>query len=179
MENCNIFFVAGIHGVGKSTICNKVAQRLNIFTSSSSQIIKEYKGKKITNSGKRVKNIDENQEALLLGLQKIEAKNILLDGHFVLMNAHGDIEKITESIFQKIRPTAIILLIDTPAEIAKRLESRDCIQYSEKILSQMQDLEERQAVQIAKLISASYLKIDLQADIEPDNTLSSFVSRNI
>lgn len=41
MKTSNIIFIAGIHGVGKSTLCKKLSSRYNIEHYSASELIKK------------------------------------------------------------------------------------------------------------------------------------------
>src|SRR5262249_1164106 len=104
MKNRNVIFVGGIHGVGKTTYCEKLSSDLNLKHYSASDLIKEVKR---TNSvHKNVKNIPQNQDILLDAIDKCfyENKWYILDGHFCLLNEQGSISPIPFATFQSIGP---------------------------------------------------------------------------
>jgi adenylate kinase len=88
-----VFFIGGIHGVGKTTFCKQLITNLNNFKHlSASDIIKKYKNSDEFDT-KRVKDIDKNQLLLINGLKKEKKdSNILLDGHFVLLDKEDNIK---------------------------------------------------------------------------------------
>lgn len=82
----NIIFIAGVHGVGKTTICNKIKKEVNLNTYSSSDLIKRYNSS-ILSEEKQVNDVNDNQDILLKAISKFVDNNevILLDGHFTLI----------------------------------------------------------------------------------------------
>lgn len=78
----NIFFVGGIHGVGKGTICKEIASKTNLLHITASQILK---WEEISdNNSKNVKSISSTQSRLITGLNKTIKKeeNIYLTDIF-------------------------------------------------------------------------------------------------
>ena len=67
--NNGIIFIAGIHGVGKTTLCNIVKEKLNINTFSSSALIQKVnKQKSFIN--KHADDVKENQDILLQAIHQ-------------------------------------------------------------------------------------------------------------
>ena len=66
-----VIFVAGIHGVGKTTGCMAVAEELGIPYYTASQIIKGEKASAVVEQSKLVADIDENQRLLIQGVSKL------------------------------------------------------------------------------------------------------------
>lgn len=145
-----IYFIGGIHGVGKSTVCIKVCEEQNIGYLSASQLIEHYKRKPVEadlDKDKYVKNINSNQNILINALNEnvISDKSYILDGHFSLLDLHGKVQVIPVTVFKEIMPKVIITLIDEPASILKKLNKRNQIEYNLNLLSYMQERELCQA----------------------------------
>jgi len=148
----HMVFLGGIHGVGKSTICNEIFEGVGYQCVSASSLISAY-GRK-TDLNKRVDHIEDNQLVLLEALNKAKAKNwrLLLDGHFTLINGQGEVEPIDVEVFRAMRPNQLILIKGKPDEIAERLQSRDKKSWSKSFLSKFQKAEEAHARYVAKSI---------------------------
>ncbi|VAW10848.1 hypothetical protein MNBD_BACTEROID03-1808, partial [hydrothermal vent metagenome] len=141
MNDRNIIFVGGIHGVGKRTVCKELADKFGFQHLSASEVLKWNEISDLKN--KRVQNFVTTQDRLITNLnQIIEPKHkYLLDGHFTLLNSFGKPEKIDESTFFEIKPDSIILLTCEPKVIYKRLNQRDNSAYDLDILEKMQEME--------------------------------------
>lgn len=147
----NILFFAGIHGVGKSTIGDKLNRDIGIKKFSASQLIKDGEGK--INTDKKVKDIQNNQEILLGQLKKKSGLGLfILDGHFSLINKDKTIEKIPLDIFKQINPREIILLEENAELIYDRLYARDNIQYDIYFIQDMLNQEREHALYISKIL---------------------------
>lgn len=100
-----VIFLGGIHGVGKSTLASHLATALDGETISASQLIGEARQGNLTwDSEKRVKAISENQALLIAAFKDRiwSASVIILDGHFTLKNADGEIDRISLEVFQAL-----------------------------------------------------------------------------
>jgi len=108
-----MIFISGVHGVGKSYFCNKVKAELGIDTFSASRLIAERKHTRFS-SDKLIPDIDANQQYLLMAIQELDVSNpnYLLDGHFCLLNAKGQVTRISSETFTALRPKAIVLLTE-------------------------------------------------------------------
>lgn len=122
----SVIFIAGVHGVGKSYICNQVKQRYNINHYSASKLIEGEK-KQDFGSNKKIDQINENQDYLLNALAKLPFSNkpILLDGHFCIVNKHSEIIVLPYNTISSISPIGIILIVNSPNKIYKRIVQRD------------------------------------------------------
>lgn len=122
-------FVAGIHGVGKTYLCESIPH-LNLHFASASSIIKTELTDLNWDQNKVVNGADRNQVALMLGLEKIRKANpntdILLDGHFILRTPEGFLA-IDHSVFYSLNLDAILLVEDSPDKIAERISTRDSV----------------------------------------------------
>lgn len=157
----NIIFVGGIHGVGKTTICNEISDELEIKSYSSSELIKKINSDKLWDN-KKVKNVSGNQNILLdaINLYLCGNKNYLLDGHFCLMNEHGEVNKVPFETFEKMKLDKIILVIDEASNIIKRLKSRDDNIYSLDFINAFQDQEIEYAKEVSKKLNKEILIVD-------------------
>lgn len=155
----NIYFIGGIHGVGKGTICKEIAYKTELIHITASQVLK---WEEISDSdNKLVKNISSSQDRLIKNLKKIikRDKIYLLDGHFCLLNSDGIPCRINEDTFDQINPKVIAIVIDDVEKIRKRLESRDGKIYGIKILHDLQEMEIEYAKYLSDKYSIPYIEI--------------------
>ncbi|MGM0496190.1 MAG: ATP-binding protein [Bacillota bacterium] len=120
-----IIFIGGIHGVGKTSLCNKLCKNLDIEFYSASDLIKKVKNVKFP-TNKHNKEINENQDSLILAANKyINCETTcLLDGHFCLIDEKGNIIRVPTPTFTSLSPEAIIVLSDDPSNIYNRSQCR-------------------------------------------------------
>lgn len=145
-----MIFIGGIHGVGKSFFCALAKERYGVNTYSSGALIAEYK-KTPYLPEKKVDDVADNQNILQFALQKIgePADCYLLDGHFCLLDKLGQIKEIEPSVFEELKPKAILVLTAFPEIILDRLVKRDGIFYSVQKLEVFQNQEVLHARRIA------------------------------
>ena len=79
----------------------------------------------------------------------------MLDGHFCLLNAHGEVTRIPEETFTTLDPDAIVLLTEKPEVIADRRQQRDGITHSVDEIRQFQNEEISYAKKIAEKLDIS------------------------
>ncbi len=146
----HMVFVGGIHGVGKSTICQQVFQPAGYQCVTASSLIAEH-GRK-TDHNKRVDRVSDNQAVLLQAIGNAKSKHdrLLLDGHFTLINVHEEIEPIDVEVFREMNPSQLILIKGQPSEIAARLKERDGKKWMSSFLEKFQEEEEAHARRVAK-----------------------------
>lgn len=150
----SVFFVAGVHGVGKTTGCKHASDNLGVARFTASQIIRIRKNSEISTSGKVVRDLDENQRILVDGIHHalVAESRFLLDGHFTLRSAQG-IEPIPLPVFLAMPIGGIAVFHDDPTRIADRLSSRDRVTHlvSDVAAHQMAELEH--AHEVAKSLA--------------------------
>ncbi len=151
----NIAFVGGIHGVGKSTICKDICEKLGINYLSASEVLKWGK-LNADEKNKMVDDISLTQNLLIIGLNKLveKGKYYILDGHYCLLNKEGSIERIPFETFQKINPNSLYIITAEIFDIKRNLEFRDNHEYSSELLEEMQEAE----IRYAKIISEKLKK---------------------
>lgn len=163
----NLFFLAGIHGVGKNFMLNKVKFLLPINHLSASEVL-QWKEINDNSHDKKVSSISKTQDLLVTNLKKIVKNDryYILDGHFTLLNKDGKIERIPENTFFQINPRAVIVKIADPAIIWERLKKRDNKDWNIDDIILMQNEEISYAKDIAlKLNIPFYLLEDNQENL--------------
>lgn len=146
----NTVFIGGVHGVGKTHFCNRLAGEFDVEHITASSLI----GRHIKHSkDKTVPDIEKNQMILADELSRYKTKllTILLDGHFCLLNESLGIQDVPLYTFRVIAPRAIVLLKDDPASIVARLSNRDGHTYSVDLIAALQARE----IECANLVSQS------------------------
>ncbi|NER82369.1 MAG: AAA family ATPase [Leptolyngbya sp. SIO1D8] len=167
MLNRKLIFVAGIHGVGKTTLCNELSSKFSMEHFSASDLIaKEKEEQHLRN--KRVENIGGNQDHLIVAINKSFNKTnwYLLDGHFCLLNQENKITRIPYSTYEGISPTAVLVLVDESANIYDRLSSRDNTRYDLAMLKAFQEEEITYAEYIRDRLKIPYLQSNPVEDKE-------------
>ncbi|MGP6443889.1 ATP-binding protein [Rahnella aceris] len=160
-----LIFIAGVHGVGKSYLCTLYCkQHEHTLHKSASQLIREF-GNINFDSNKLTSNIDENQLVLIEAIKKIKisGQNLLLDGHFALVDKNGEVNQIDSEVFKKLELDGIILL-EEPSEIIKeRINARDKkeIEYNlEELITQEKENANKVSlnyqIPLIKLLSPNY-----------------------
>ncbi|OLU12789.1 hypothetical protein BVH01_20650 [Pseudomonas sp. PA1(2017)] len=89
-------FVAGVHGVGKSYLCQQYALEYGVLHESSSGLIRQELSLAQWSADKKVKNVDANQLALRSAVNRInhQGLSLLLDGHFVLISSGSELIRL-------------------------------------------------------------------------------------
>ena len=148
-------FLGGIHGVGKSTLCDSTFGPAGYHCVTASSLIRLYKMH--SDHGKLVDDIPDNQSALIKQLQteKGARSHLLLDGHFCLLNREGVVEPIELEVFKEMSPSALVLVKCDPEVVATRLINRDDKDWSPEMLGNFQDKEEAHAERIAEALGIS------------------------
>ncbi len=159
----SVFFVGGIHGVGKTICCTKVAQQIGWQCLTASTLIKNEKASAISGQSKHVHHISENQDLLISSLQKLMKSNnqpALLDGHFTLINKEGLISKVDIDVFQKLGLNGIAIFRDDPYKIGKRMNDRDEKTCDISQLKVHQETEIEHGQQIASYLGIPLILLD-------------------
>lgn len=160
----NIIFIGGIHGVGKSTICQQICNEVKLQYLSASELIK-WKDINTDFQNKKVRNIPETQDSLIIGLNNCiqKDKSYILDGHYCLLNSANEIVNIPLDTFKSINPISLNIILGDIIEIKNRLEKRDNRPYDQVMLNRMQESELNYARYLSKTLGVT-LNIGTQND---------------
>lgn len=154
-------FVAGIHGVGKSTLCGELAPRVGAYHVTASSLIG--KAKKL-GASKAVPDIEDNQTLLVKEYEKLSARHprVLLDGHFCLLDECNRVEPLEVGLFRDLGVKKIVVAHCAPQLIHDRIMARDESAHPLNILGiesfQQAELEHAEAV--ADRLSVPLLLVD-------------------
>lgn len=144
-------FLGGVHGVGKTTLCDQVFVPYGYRCVTASSLIK-VQGFRF-DQNKRVESVADNQIVLMeqLVLEKQHHDRLLLDGHYCLINSKNQFEPIDIEVFRKMSPDILIMLKDSPDKIVRRLKNRDGNgkEWGRSFVEQFQEIEEKHAQHIA------------------------------
>lgn len=145
-----VVFIAGMYGVGKSTLCNMLSNSLNIPAFSSGDLISEKNGEKY-GANKTVKDKEYNQRLLVSAVEEklIESPEMILAGHFCIFSSVNEVEILPEFVYKELHLSRIILLEADAAVIIDNLQNRDNKNYSLKDIKELLDAENLQAKKIA------------------------------
>lgn len=162
-----MIFISGVHGVGKSYFCDMVKKTIDINAYSASTLISNKKKVGFSND-KLIPDIDDNQQYLLQAVDELRTSegNFILDGHFCLLNAEGQVQRIGFDTFTTLKPEAILLLTENPEVIAERRRSRDNREVSAGSIKEFQDSEESYAKEVADAIGAKLFISRGSSDLE-------------
>lgn len=163
----DLYFVAGIYGVGKTSLCRKLAPALAAPHCTASELIRH--GANLEDrSDKAVNDVQGNQKRLLLALAELRRSKqpILLDGHFCLLDSRGGIARIPLEVFAAIEPAAI-LLVEAPVDVVQlRLEQRDGRSYDPALLTDLARQEHEQAELVSSTLRVPLRSVGADARIE-------------
>jgi adenylate kinase len=145
-------FVAGIHGVGKTYLANRLPKGSGLLQTSASKLIREERSLPDWNSNKRVSDVDENQVALAAAVARynVDGTALLLDGHFVLLSQDGGFVPLGPDVFKPLNFSAVVLIEADPDEVAIRVSSRDGLQRETSWLEAFMAKERAQAEAVCR-----------------------------
>lgn len=140
-------FLGGVHGVGKSFLARQIPARSRLSHISASTLIKEEISQPNWGSDKKVSDPAGNQILLANAVRRKNDNGIrlLLDGHFVLKDNHGEFIFLGPEVFSTLNLKSVILLEASPQIVAQRLFDRDGQQESIERLTKFLQAEQEQA----------------------------------
>ncbi len=160
-----LILLAGIHGVGKTSLALAAEIELGFKHISASTLIRQQMGMETWNLSKVSSDVQKNQLALLNGI-KAERKKwqyMILDGHIALRGLTG-IEILDKKIIEEIGIDAIILIEASAVSIAERIEVRDGLSWTIDEIQELAIAEKLGCIEIS-----SVLQIPLVILTEPDS----------
>lgn len=171
-----MIFVCGIHGVGKTEYCRQLAEENGISAYSASELINNVEKK--TYERKQVNDISSNQKILIDQVNKIkvEKDNFILDGHMCLINKKGHFELVKEEVFRLLGIDCIVVLIDSPSIICKRLIQRDGEYWNKEWIERFQRTEVNYAWKVARHLGVEFKIIKIS---EKEIKKKAYFNKNI
>ncbi|MFN3734606.1 ATP-binding protein [Comamonas testosteroni] len=161
-------FVAGVHGVGKTYMCERVVASHGFTHASASRLIREQLALPEWRADKLVADIDGNQRALIAAIERYERANtpILLDGHFLLKDRAGVLKEISTDVFAALNLGGVILLEKDPEEIRLQIAGRDDRDQPVEHLKRAMELEKARAVVVCTELGLPLKKLKSPTEIE-------------
>ena len=156
------FFVGGIHGVGKTSSCERVALELAIPHRGASAMIKAQSASAILSNTKSVPNLMGNQELLVCAVVNYlssSEQNLLVDGHFSVPDGDFRVSVIPLTVFRQLRLAGVAICHDEPARIQGRRISRDGSSPSIQQIAAHQRLEIEHAQFVALSLRIPFCEI--------------------
>lgn len=150
-DNTNgLYFIAGVYGVGKSTLCEKISTILDIPFYSSGDLISNINGETY-GANKTVKDKAQNQIILVSAVNQLYLRYpaMLLVGHFCIFDKNTKVDILPEDVFAQLKILKIILLEAEEEIIINHLSKRDNKFYSKEQIVELQSIERIQALKIA------------------------------
>jgi adenylate kinase len=119
---------------------------------------------------KAVPNADANQVLLLRGLElyraRVDSKPILLDGHFSLLNAKGEVVAIPVAVYESLAPVAVVLIEADVETVRKRRVERDGDAPPLKTISLLSARERESADAVCEALGIRIIKARGDGDAE-------------
>lgn len=146
-----IIFVAGIYGVGKSTLCERLSLSIGIPCYSAGDLISALNGETYGRN-KAVSNKEKNQDILVTAvndrLQKDKA--FILAGHFCIFDKSFNVERLSESVFSLMPIAKVVLLESDVTKVCENLRYRDSRCYPLDALKSLKRCEKMQCEKITE-----------------------------
>jgi len=171
-----VFFVSGVYGVGKTTICSKLSEKTGIPSYSASDLISE-KNNEQYGTQKSVKDKEENQQMLLNAVKALPFvdNQILLSGHFCIFGRNQEVEPLPDFVFTSLGITKIILLTAELSLILERLYKRDNVSYMPKSIGNLLCQEKLSANRFADILKCSLYIHRMQFNGNDVDNLTDFL----
>ena len=148
-----IIFVAGIYGVGKSTLCERLSLSIGIPCYSAGDLISALNGETYGRN-KTVVNKEKNQDILVAAvndrLQNDTA--FILAGHFCIFDKSFNVERLPESVFSLMPIAKVVLLESDVTKVCEnlRFRYRDYRCYPLDALKSLKQCDKMQCEKITK-----------------------------
>jgi adenylate kinase len=149
-------FIAGVYGVGKSTLCSQLSKELRIPSFSAGDLISTINGEQY-GANKAVSDKISNQNILAVEVYKrlqVHPK-ILLAGHFCIFNRQNQVDCLPRNIYSELHITQILLLESSTERILENLSARDHRIYTHEQISELKNTERIMAQKISTQIGCN------------------------
>lgn len=145
-----VILLAGIYGVGKSTLGEALSQRQGIPFYSAGDLISHVNGETY-GANKAVADKAGNQDILAMQIERLLEQNdrILLAGHFCIVNKYGEVDRLPLDAFKNLHLDKIILLEAEERQIMDHLRARDAKKYSPELVAALMKTEREMAYEVS------------------------------
>ena len=156
-----LILIAGVHGVGKTTLCSRLADGRNFVHKSASQLIREEKDAAIDINTKIVADIAGNQQLLIDAVSRTtkSGQTLLLDGHFSLLNIARKVKPVATKVFVDLGINGIILIIGKPGQILSQIIKRDGKGFSVDEIRTLQTMEISRAKSVSDELGVPLIRV--------------------
>lgn len=153
-------YLSGVHGVGKTTLCNAVAQQIQVKHVTASSLLDKY-AFRYKQYAKSVKGGESEFICQCIEEMLMVVPFLLVDSHCVLVDRQNNIVKVDREIFRRIRVQGIVLLVDTVDRIQERLWQRDGELIECDTINELQDAELEYSGVVANMLGVKRKIIDV------------------
>jgi len=162
-----LYFVGGTFGAGKSTLCQTLSPLLPAEHLKASDLV-GYTRDPSDPTGKATGKLLSNQERLIVAIEarRMAQGTVLLDGHFCLLDDTYKVVRLPVNVFQRIQPSALVLIEPDPAEVVLRLERRDQGQLDPVLIHQLLHAEREHGQTISEALSVPIMTVDASTAAE-------------
>ena len=162
-------FLAGIYGVGKSTLGEALSQRQGLPFYSAGDLISQVNGE-VYGVNKVVADKTDNQDILIMQIERLLAQydRILLAGHFCIVDKQGNVDCLPKDVFKNLHIEKIILLEAEERQIMDHLQARDAKKYPSELVSALMQTERKMANDVSRELNCpivSYCMTYTPADV--------------
>ncbi|WP_080587343.1 ATP-binding protein [Pseudomonas putida] len=145
-----IIFVGGMHGVGKTTFCKRLAELTGFVHRTASEVISEESQSAGFGNLKVSSRLNDNQNRLVAWVERNrDSGDILLDGHFALLDSNRQVYGVELEVFRIIRPAGLICINASVGLVLDRLEKRDGVVWPAELVEKMLNSERNLAAATA------------------------------
>ena len=175
----SVIFLAGVHGVGKGFLGAPVAKSLGLNHCTASQLIREEKGRATWGKERLVAEVEDNQLALIRAVtRRLESGGtILLDGHFVLRGASGELVKLQVDVFSGLHLSGAIILAEDAAIVVSRLAGRDGFAMSEASIAELASEEISHAKDVCLALQIPLVIIRSPSEVALTNAVTALLAK--
>lgn len=156
-----LYFVGGTFGTGKSTLCQTLGRLLPGEHLKASELIR-YAPNPNDATGKATDEVLSNQERLIaaLDIRRAARRTTLLDGHFCLLDDTYAIVRLPVNVFQRIQPSALVLVESNPGEVVDRIKRRDGREIDPALIQQLLQAEREHSQAISEALGVAIMIVN-------------------
>lgn len=163
----DLVFCGGVHGVGKTSLCQALADQMHAVHVSAGSLLRL--AGLVKPSEYAVLDHGENQAYIQTALQDYREQyggaRIILDGHFCLLRPNRRIQSLPCELFKSLRAAALLVVVDDPSTISKRLVDRDGTRFDAIFVDRFQRREVARAQAISRHICVPLRNITPSAPV--------------